>query len=197
MPGLAQIAPAFNLFFTTGVMVGLAGASAPLIFLISMVGMCATASSLAQFAGVYPSAGSFITYITRAIGTRSRWRSASSPSSGYMIAFGGIYIFVGSYIAQNVFSSPHIWGFTQIITILYGVLVVAPVVVGLKFGVRVTAALYVFEVVLLLVLSLTILAKGGAGGLSATPSTGPAAAAGTMCCWRSAWPCSPSAGAGR
>ena len=61
MPGLAQVAPAFNLFFTTGVMVGLAGASAPLIFLISMVGMGATASSLAQFAGVYPSAGSLIT----------------------------------------------------------------------------------------------------------------------------------------
>jgi hypothetical protein len=52
MPGLAQVAPAFNLFFTTGVMVALAGASAPLIFLISMVGMGATASSLAQFAGV-------------------------------------------------------------------------------------------------------------------------------------------------
>ena len=33
MPGLAQVAPAFNLFFTTGVMVALAGASAPLIFL--------------------------------------------------------------------------------------------------------------------------------------------------------------------
>src|SRR5262249_20404009 len=51
MPGLAQVAPAFNLFFTTGVMVALAGASAPLIFLISMVGMGATASSLAQFSG--------------------------------------------------------------------------------------------------------------------------------------------------
>src|SRR5215467_8968328 len=70
MPGLAQVAPAFNLFFTTGLMVGLAGASAPLIFLISMVGMGATASSLAQFSGIYPSAGSFITYITRAIGTK-------------------------------------------------------------------------------------------------------------------------------
>jgi amino acid transporter len=76
MPGVAQIAPAFNLFFTTGLMVGLAGASAPLIFLISMVGMVATASSLAQFSSIYPSAGSFITYITRAIGTRWRWRSA-------------------------------------------------------------------------------------------------------------------------
>jgi amino acid transporter len=169
MPGLAQVAPAFNLFFTTGVMVGLAGASAPLIFLISMVGMAATASSLAQFAGVYPSAGSFITYITRAIGTRVAVAVGVITLLGYIIAFGGIYIFVGSYIAQNVFGGVHIWGFTQIITIIYGALVVAPVVVGLKFGVRLTVALYVFEVVLLLVLSVTILARGGASGLSSAP----------------------------
>src|ERR1700745_3741651 len=161
MPGVAQVAPAFNLFFTTGVMVGLAGASAPLIFLISMVGMTATASSLAQFAGVYPSAGSFITYITRAIGTRVAVAVGVITLLGYIIAFGGIYIFVGSYIAQNVFNSPHIWGFTQIITILYGVLVVAPVVLGLRFGVRVTVALYAFEVILLLAMSITILARGG------------------------------------
>jgi amino acid transporter len=169
MPGLAQIAPAFNLFFTTGVMVSLAGASAPLIFLISMVGMCATASSLAQFAGVYPSAGSFITYITRSIGTRVAVAVGVITLLGYIIAFGGIYIFVGSYIVQNVLGDPHVWGITQIVTILYGVLVVAPVVVGLKFGVRITVALYVFEVVLLLALSLTILVRGGASGLSATP----------------------------
>jgi amino acid transporter len=169
MPGLAQVAPAFNLFFTTGVMVSLAGASAPLIFLISMVGMSATASSLAQFAGVYPSAGSFITYITRAIGTRVAVGIGVITLLGYMIAFGGIYIFVGSYIVQNVLGNPHVWGITQLVTIAYGVLVVAPVVVGLRFGVRVTVALYVFEVVLLLALSLTILARGGASGLSATP----------------------------
>ena len=169
MPGLAQVAPAFNLFFTTGVMVSLAGASAPLIFLISMVGMLATASSLAQFSGVYPSAGSFITYITRAIGTKIAVAVGVITLVGYMIAFGGIYIFVGSYIVQNVFNNPHVWGITPIVTIAYGILVVAPVIVGLKFGVRITVALYVFEVVLLLALSLTILFRGGASGLSATP----------------------------
>jgi len=173
MPGLAQVAPAFNLFFTTGYMVFYAGASAPLIFLISMVGMGATASSLAQFSGIYPSAGSFITYITRAIGTKVAVAIGVICVLGYIIAFGGIYIFVGSYIVQNVFSNPHIWGITQIVTIIYGALVVAPVVVGLKFGVRVTVALYVFEVILLLVLSLTILAKGGASGLSGSPFTWP------------------------
>ena len=173
MPGVAQIAPAFNLFFTTGLMVGLAGASAPLIFLISMVGMVATASTLAQFAGVYPSAGSFITYITRAIGTRVAVAIGVITILGYIIAFGGIYIFVGSYIVQNVFGDPHIWGITQLTTIAYGVIVVAPVVVGLKFGVRTTVVLYVFEVLLLLVLSITILVRGGATGLSGAPFAWP------------------------
>jgi len=173
MPGVAQVAPAFNLFFTTGVMVGLAGASAPLIFLISMVGMIATASSLAQFAGVYPSAGSFITYITKSIGTKVAVAIGIITILGYIIAFGGIYIFVGSYIVQNVFGNPHIWGITQLTTIVYGALVVAPVVVGLKFGVRITIVLYTFEVLLLLALSVTILARGGASGLSSTPFTWP------------------------
>lgn len=127
---------AFNLFFTTGVMVGLAGASAPLILLISMAGMIATASSLAQFAGVYPSAGSFITYITRSIGTKVAVAIGVITILGYIIAFGGIYIFVGSYIAQNVFGNPHIWGITQLTTIVCGALVVAPFTKHLALGCR-------------------------------------------------------------
>jgi len=178
IPGLAQIAPAFNLFFTTGVMVALAGVSAPLIFLISMVGMIATASTLAQFSGVYPSAGSFLTYIARAINPGVSVAVGAITLLAYIIAFGGVYIFVGSYITGEVFGSVHFWGFTQIVTILYGVLVVAPVVVGLKFGIRVTVALYVFEVVLLLAISVTILARGGAEGLSATPFAWPSGGAG-------------------
>src|SRR5215469_6041002 len=159
MPGLAQVAPAFNLFFTAGAMAALAGASVPLIFLISLVGLVATAASLALFSGVYPSAGSFLTYIARAIGARTSVVVGVITLLGYIIAFGGIYIFVGQYI----------WGITQIVTIVYGVLVVLPVILGLKFGVRTTVALYAFEVVLLLVLAIAILSKGGVSGLSLTP----------------------------
>ena len=169
MPGLAQVAPAFNLFFTTGLMAAFAGASVPLVFLISMVGLIATAPSLALFSGVFPSAGSFLTYIGRSMGVRTSLVVGVITLLGYIIAFGGIYIFVGQYIVQNVLNDPHIWGITQIVTILYGVLVVAPVVLGLKFGVRTTVVLYAFEVVLLLALAITVLAKGGAHGLSATP----------------------------
>ncbi|CAN5131471.1 APC family permease [soil metagenome] len=171
MPGLAQIAPAFNLFFTTGVMASLAGASVPLVFLISMVGMIATGLSLAQFSNLYPSAGSFITYIGRALGPRAATATGVIAIVGYIIAFGGIYIFVGSYIAglMGITSTPLI----VLITIVYGAIVILPVVIGLQFGIRVTIVLYVIEVVVLVVLSIAILAQGGADGLSAKPFTWP------------------------
>jgi amino acid transporter len=163
------VAPAFNLFFTTGVMASLAGASVPLIFLIAMVGVLATASSLAQFAGVYPSSGSFLTYIARSIGAKTATSVGVITILGYIIAFGGIYIFVGSYIVSNVLGNPHVWGITQIVTIIYGALVTIPVVVGLKFGVRISYVLYVFEAVLLIVLSVVFLAHGGPQGASLVP----------------------------
>jgi amino acid transporter len=173
MPGLAQVAPAFNLFFTTGVMAGLAGASVPLVFLISMVGVVATGSSLAQFASIYPSSGSFLTYIARSIGARTAAAIGVITILGYIIAFAGIYVFVGSYIVQNVLGNPHVWGLTGIVTIIYGVLVTAPVVLGLRFGVRVTVALYLFEIFLLVAIIVAVLVHGGAHGLSAKPFSWP------------------------
>ncbi len=173
MPGLAQIAPAFNLFFTTGLMASLAGASVPLVFLISMVGMVATGLSLAAFSSIHPSAGSFITYITRAIGPRTATAVGVIALVGYMIAFGGIYIFVGSYIVENVLGNPTFPGITTIVTVLYGIVVTVPVIIGLQFGIRATMVLYLFEVVLLVVLFVVVLARGGAQGLSAQPFTWP------------------------
>lgn len=169
MPGLAQIAPAFNLFFTTGVMASLAGASVPLVFLISMVGMVATGLSLAQFSNLYPSAGSFITYISRSIGAKTATAVGVIALVGYMIAFGGIYIFVGQYIVTNVFHDPKIHGIVQIVTVLYGIIVTVPVIIGLKFGIRATILLYLFEVAILLVIIVAVLVHGGAQGLSIKP----------------------------
>ncbi len=176
MPGLAQIAPAFNLFFTTGVMASLAGASVPLVFLISMVGMVATGLSLAQFSSIYPSAGSFITYITRSIGPRVATTVGVIALVGYMIAFGGIYVFVGNYIVQNVLNSPDIPGITQIVTVIFGIIVTAPVIIGLQFGVRATIVLYLFEVIVLIIVGVAVLARGGAEGLSLKPFTWPTGA---------------------
>ncbi|MGO8894926.1 MAG: hypothetical protein ACLP8X_43295 [Streptosporangiaceae bacterium] len=45
--------------------------------------------------------------------------TSSIPAPGYIIAFGGIDIFVGSHIAQNVLGNPQIRGLTQNLTIAW------------------------------------------------------------------------------
>jgi amino acid transporter len=167
LPGLAQIAPAFNLFFTTGLIASLAGASVPLVFLISTVGFLATGLSLAQFSSVYPSSGSFLTYISRTFGAAAGTATGVITVLGYIITFAGIYIYVGDYIVSTVFqvTAPHTL-LTIVTTIVYGALVTIPVIIGLQFGVRVTIVLYLIEVVVLLIISFAVLFQGGSSGLS-------------------------------
>lgn len=180
LPGLAQVAPAFNLFFTTGVIASLAGASVPLVFLISTIGFLATGLSLAQFSSVYPSSGSFVTYISRTFGAGVGTAVGIITVVGYMITFAGIYIFVGDYIVTNVFqvTGTHV-GLTIITTIVYGAIVTVPVIIGLQFGVRVTIVLYLIEVVVLLIISLSVLFQGGSEGLSAVAFAWPSGAGAT------------------
>ena len=180
LPGLAQVAPAFNLFFTTGVIASLAGASVPLVFLISTVGFLATGLSLAQFSSVYPSSGSFVTYISRTFGAGVGTAVGIITVVGYMITFAGIYIFVGDYIVTNVFqvTGTHV-GLTIITTIVYGAIVTVPVIIGLQFGVRVTIVLYLIEVVVLLIISFSVLFQGGSNGLSGVAFAWPSGAGAT------------------
>lgn len=168
MPGVAQIAAAFNLFFTTAVMASLAGPSVPLVFLISMIGMLATALSLAQFSSLYPSAGSFVAYIARALGPRVATAIGVITILGYMITFAGIYIFAGQYIVANVFGITTTGGGVNLLTVLVTIVTV-PVIIGLQFGVRVTIVLYLIEVIVLLTISLAVVFQGGAEGLSTVP----------------------------
>src|SRR5918998_1751689 len=86
MTGLAQMAPAFSILFTAGII--------------------ATGNALAQFSREWPSAGSFVTFIARAIGPRVSLVVAITALLGYIIAFAGVYIFVGDYIVNEVFGNP-------------------------------------------------------------------------------------------
>ncbi len=176
MPGLAQIAPAFNLFFTTGVffMASLADASVPLVFLISMVGMVATGaerwrSSPACTRAPAPSS-------PHQPGDRPRAATATGIITivGYIIAFGGIYAFVAQYILDARVRQPAgARSGAEIVTVIFGVLVTLPVIIGLKFGIR-TA------IVLSRVrggrdprgLHRGARTQGGAEGLSVVPSRG-------------------------
>ncbi|MER6628047.1 APC family permease [Streptomyces sp. NPDC000987] len=171
MPGLAQVGPFFNILFSTVLVAGLVGVSTPLVYLIAMFGIGATANSFAQFSHKYPSSGSFVTFITRALGAPVGVVTGVVAMLGYVIAFGGIYVFVGDYIRQNLLGDAQFTGATALITVAYGVLVLLPAILGLSFGMRTTIALYIVEIVVLAVFVIGVLIQGGKDGLSLLPLT--------------------------
>jgi amino acid transporter len=171
MPGLAQVGPAFNILFTVGLVVSLVGASTPLMYLIGMLGIAATANTFAQFSRKYTSSGSFLAFISRGLGAPVAVVAGVMALLGYIIAFGGIYIFVGQYITQNLLGDPHVPGIDVIVTVVFGALVTIPAILGLNTGVRTSIVLYVIEVAILLTFIIGVLAQGGAHGLSLSPFT--------------------------
>jgi amino acid transporter len=170
MTGLAQMAPAFSVMFTAALIASVAGASVPLVFLLAMVAIAATGNALAQFSRIWPSSGSFITFISRAIGPRVGLSVSVTALVGYIVAFAGVYLFVGSYIAGEMIKSDA-RGLPQLMTILFGIFVTVPVILGVRVGIRAAIIVYAFEVAILLAFIIAVLVQGGDHGLSATPFT--------------------------
>lgn len=170
MTGLAQMAPAFSVIFTAALIANVAGSSVPLVFILAMVAIAATGNSLAQFSRVWPSSGSFVTFISRAIGPRVGLSVAVTALVGYIVAFAGVYLFVGSYITGEMIKSDA-RGLPQIMTILFGVFVTVPVILGVRIGIRVAIIVYAFEVAILLTFIIAVFVQGGDHGLSSTPFT--------------------------
>lgn len=170
MTGLAQMAPAFSVIFTAALIAAVAGSSVPLVFLLAMVGIAATGNSLAQFSRIWPSSGSFVTFISRAISPRIGLPVAVTALVGYIVAFAGVYLFVGSFITGEMIKSDA-RGLPQIMTILFGIFVIVPVILGLRVGIRVAIVMYAFEVVILIAFIVAVLVQGGDHGLPGGPFT--------------------------
>jgi amino acid transporter len=171
MSGLVQIAPASSLILVTALMAGLAGASVPLVLILAMLAVAATGNALAQFSRIWPSSGSFITFISRAIDPRVGTAVAVTALVGYIVAFAGIYLFVGSFILTEVFKADPHDGTTLLTAVVFGALILIPVVLGVRIGMRLAIAMYLFEIAVVLVISFAILVQGGDNGLSTDPFT--------------------------
>ncbi|HEY7015860.1 MAG TPA: APC family permease [Streptosporangiaceae bacterium] len=166
--GLSQIAPAFGVMFTAAVIAANVGPAVPSVYLLAVVGILATAITLAQFSRIWPSSGSFVTYISRAIGPRTGLGIAIIALLGYIVGNGGVFVYVGSYIVTELFHTTGT-GLTLVLTVIYAIIVTIPVIVGVRVGVRAAVVMYAFEVSVILALTIAILVQGGADGLNAQP----------------------------
>lgn len=176
---LSDMAPAMSLFFTIAFMAAAVGAAIPFVFLVAMIGILFTANSLAQFARIMPSAGSFITYITASFGPTIGTILATFLILGYTIAAGSVNAVLGGWtsdVLQRDLGISVNWVIVMLVLVLlFGVLLV----VGVQVSTRAALILFVFEAAVLLLLGIVIVINKGAS-LSATPFAAPESSAGIV-----------------
>jgi amino acid transporter len=166
MSGAAIMAPAASILFGVAVVAGIAGSAVPLIFLIAMLGVLATGNSLARFAREWPSAGSFVTFITRIFGSTAGLWIGVVALLGWLIAYAAVYLFVGDFIASDFLGGTTSKWVTAAAMVAYLGVVMVPVVRGVSISVRVSLIALAIEVVVIGIVCAAVLLDGGPRGIS-------------------------------
>jgi amino acid transporter len=104
---LANLAPVEGIFLSLTLVVVAMGSQAPWAFLVAGVAILATGNTMSEFSRSIPSAGSFVTFIGRGIGTRlPRTGAALSGVTCYLllicypVTVAAVVVFMGSWVAS-------------------------------------------------------------------------------------------------
>jgi len=166
---LANVGPAQGVFFAIAFLAATMGFSTPFGMILAAIAILTVGNTLAEFSKEIPSAGSFVTFVSRTFGAHAGITLAVIVSVGYIIAISGVALEIGGWVSAVLAQNAHINVPWQIITIV-SVLVISYLTVrGVKISSQWAVVLFFTEAIVLLVLSLSVLFHGGAQGLSATP----------------------------
>jgi amino acid transporter len=166
MQNVTAIAPAIAAFFFTPTIVGFAGAHAPLAYFLGFLIVLALGTCLVQLARLFPSAGGYFTYVSRAVHPRAGFLTAwmytlySPIITGPLLAFFGL-ILEGELSANYGIELPW-WAF---------VLLALPAITalghfGIQLSVRTIVVLGSIEFLIVLALGISGLVDPGPGGFT-------------------------------
>lgn len=160
---LANIAPALSVFLTIPVIVASMGAMAPWAFVIAAVAILCAGNSLIEFTRRIPSAGGFISYITRGAETKTRSTGTFAGSVAfylllliYPVSVGSVAVFFGSWTVSYAGWPAGTWIWMTLISMA---IAVPFLLKGTGISVRLAFLLFLLEAVALLVLSAIVLIK--------------------------------------
>ncbi len=169
MQSISFVGPAFSGLLLFQVIASYAGVSAPFAFLVAGAIIVMLAVSLGTLAARLPSAGGYVTYVTRAAGARAglliNWIFLfyAPIAPGFIVAYTG-YVCERALEAEYGFRLP--WW-----VVLVAVLALVTFVVyrGIRLSTRTLIVLGVIEAALVLALALWGFANPGPGGFSFAP----------------------------
>jgi amino acid transporter len=156
---MANIAPAMSFFFGFALIAGTAGVASPLTIIAAAVAIGLLGNTLTQFARSHPSTGSFVTYIGRAFGPYAAVLMAIVLCTGYILAVASVVCISGAWTRTILQNYVHISIPWQLLSAVLTLAALAMVVRGVGSSTKAAALLFGFELGLLLVVAVVLLAE--------------------------------------
>lgn len=158
---LANIAPALSVFLTIPAIVIAMGTMAPWAFVLAAIAILATGNSLIEFTRRMPSAGGFISYITRAAAGARSGRFLGSMAFYllllvYPVSVGSVVVFIGSWTTSYTNWPAGSWIWIS----LAAMAVAIPVLLrGTGVSVKTAFIMFVSEALVLVLFSVVVLIR--------------------------------------
>ncbi len=165
---MANIGPAMSFFFGFGLIATTAGLASPLTIVAAVIAIAFLGNTLAQFSRAQPSTGGFITFVGKTFGGTSAVATALIAGAGYIIAMASVIAISGGFLSITLNHYLHWnipWG---ILTLILTALAVFMMVRGVGVSTKLAGLFFGFEMLVLVVVSVVVLAKNG-GHLSVAP----------------------------
>ncbi len=167
---MANIGPAMSFYFAFSYLAFTAGIAAPLTFIAAAVAIGFLGYTMAQFSKVHPSTGSFVSYIGKAWGPTVAITSVIVIMTGFLFAILGAIAVAGWFTAYTINHYVHgfptsTWPLFMIAIFIAGAYLM---VRGVKISTRWITAFFVFELVVIVGVSLLALIHN-AGHLTLHP----------------------------
>jgi amino acid transporter len=168
MQAVTGMGPIFAALFFTQEVVGIAGVTAPLAYLLGVIVVVMLGSTLVQFTKHMPSAGSYYTFVSRGLNGRLGFLTAWMNFVYMPVVQGPIMGFFGAVLSTELKANynvnlPWLWW----VAILVGAPLIALLAYfGIAISVRVMVITGLFEILLVWVLGIWGLASPGRGGFN-------------------------------
>lgn len=165
----AIMGPAVSTFFNPQFSTPFSGAATPFVYVVCVIAMLLAASGIIEMARELPSAGAFYTYVTRGLGPRAGFVTGGLMFVAYALLAPAEVGLIGSYL-QSTFQAEfgiHVpW---WLIGMVPAAAMVALACRGIAASLKTALVLFAAEVLVIIVLAVIILGRGGADGVSLRP----------------------------
>jgi amino acid transporter len=165
----AIMGPAVSTFFNPQFSTPFSGAATPFVYFACLVAILIASSGLVAMAGRLPSAGAFYTYVTRGLGPRAGFVTGGLMFVAYALLPPAEIGLIGSYL-QSTFKAE--WNVNipwWLIGLVPAAFMIYLAYEGITSSIRTAMVLFTAEVIVVMLIAIIIVIKGGAHGLTLKP----------------------------